>query len=464
MSKLQSLYDKSPYWLQHLLLNVQAYRIHCQRYGAQFESVFEELLTSQWLSREEIEKYQIARLKNLLDHAYESVPFYRKRYDEHGVSPKDIKDLRDLSKLPLLTREDVRNAGSSLVSSRVAKSDLVHGHTSGTTGSPLDFYWDKNTCVYTNAVDWRQKFWGGVSYGDPIALFLGRTIVATSKATPPFWQLDRLHNMLWCSSFHLAEQYLPAIFNKLFAFNPVAIEGYPSTIYILARYLKAKNQFFPVKAIFTSSETLLPLQRSLIEERFVAPVFDFLGMAERVIFATQCDQQHSYHLNFEYAVNEVVDGNGDVVDNGQDGYLVGTSLVNYAMPFIRYLSNDISSINYDNCACGRMMPQLNAVTTKDEDIVVTPSGKLVSSSVLTHPFKPMDAVFESQIVQEQLDLLKIRIVRRVSYTDEDSQKLIQALKERVGNEMRIELEFVDAIARTKAGKLRWVISKVALPL
>ena len=99
-----------------------------------------------------------------------------------------------------------------------------------------------------------------------------------------------------------------------------------------------------------------------------------------------------------------------------------------------------------------------------EDIVATPEGKLISSSVLTHPFKPIGAVQESQIVQEKIDLLRIKIVRREDFSESDSDHLIAALRERLGPKMHIELEFVDNIARTQAGKFRWVISKIPLPL
>ena len=464
MSVSQTLYNLSPYWLQNILLNAYSFRIHRERYGEPFMRAMSELEKSQWYTPDQIYDYQSKRLVALVKHAYDTAPFYRKHYDNYGVSPDNIKELSDIVKLPLVSRDDIHKDGHDLISSRYSRNMLIHGHTSGTTGSPLSFYWDKQTCVYTNAVDWRQKKWAGVNYGDKIALFLGRTIVPTNKINPPFWQEDKIHNMLWMSSFHLSDKYMQHHLNKLKNYRPDALEGYPSTIYILARYLRSVDETLPVKAVFTSSETLLPIQRELIEERFKAPVFDFYGLAERVAFASQCAELHEYHLNFEYAINEIVDGKGRSVAEGDNGYLVGTSLFNYAMPFIRYKSNDITSLSSGQCKCGRHMTRFNGVTTKEEDIVVTPEGKLVSSSILTHPFKPLDAVEESQIIQDQVDSLKVRIVQREGYSKSDSVHLISALQERVGPTMRIELEFVDRIPRTKSGKLRWVISKVPLPL
>jgi len=464
MNGLQVLYAKSPYWLQHVFLNAYAFSIHLERYGGPFHRAFDELQKTQWFTKEEIEQYQLNRLQPLVRHAYYTVPFYRDKYDSHEVAPEDIKSLSDLSKLPIITAEDVRSAGKSILSVKYSKKKLIHGHTSGTTGTPLSVCWDKQTCVYNNAVDWRQKAWAGIHYGDRLALILGRTIVAADKKQPPFWQHDRIHNMLWMSAFHLSEEFLPYYYERLWQFKPKAIEGYPSTIFILARYLDRIGKTFPVKAVFVSSETLFPTQRALIEDRFEAPVYDFFGMAERVAFATQCAEAREYHLNFEYAINEVGDSNGNLLEPGKQGYLIGTSLLNYGMPLIRYKTSDITAINTARCTCGRYMPRFTGVTTKDEDIVVTPEGKLISSSILTHPFKPLDSIKESQLIQEKIDLLRVKIVPRENYTEKDSTQLINALKERVGANMRIEIELTDKIPRTNAGKLRWVISKIHLSL
>jgi len=102
------------------------------------------------------------------------------------------------------------------------------------------------------------------------------------------------------------------------------------------------------------------------------------------------------------------------------------------------------------------------VTTKAEDIITTKDGRYISSSILTHPFKPMHSIAESQIIQEDREHIRIKIVTRSSYQDKDTSYLIEEMKKRVGGDMEVEIEFVDQIPRTKAGKFRWVISKVPL--
>lgn len=462
MAKLVELYKRLPYPFQTLMLNGFAAKIHWQRYGKPFHELMEFFTKSERFSSAELAAYQDERVHALARHAYENVPYYREVFSERKLTPGDIRTVADLQKLPILTREIIRTRKADLINKSASKGDLFPGQTSGTTGSPLQFYWDLNTCRYTNALDWRQKAWGGIQYGDPMALFLGRAIVPPDRTTAPFWQKNYLHNHLWMSSFHLSEENFDAYRAKLESYRPKALEGYPSTMSILARLFDSRGMVFPVKAVFTSSETLLPVQRELIERVFQCKVFDFLGMAERVIFATQCNEHNGYHLNTEFAVTEIVDSEGEALPRSRPGYICGTSLTNYAMPFLRYRTSDVSMLEQAPCPCGRTLPLLHGVTTKDEDIVTTPEGKFISSSILTHPFKPLRTIRESQVIQESLDLLVIKLVCLPEYSEADSEQLIASLRERVGPTMRIQVEKVFEIPRGPNGKFRWVISRVPL--
>jgi phenylacetate-CoA ligase len=459
---LQRMYNISPQGIQTMMLNAYALKVHSERYGAKFRDIQAELNRTQYFNPKQIDDYQNTRLKRLIHHAYSTVPYYRELFNRIRLKPEDIKTKNDLSKIPVLTRDDVRTNLPKLLSTAFKQRDLVLGHTSGTTGSPLEFYWDINTCVYTNGVDWRQKQWAGVKYGDPIAVLLGRMIVPTSSTKPPFWRMNYLHNQLWFSSFHMTIENLKHYLDKLIKFKPAAIEGYPSTVYILARYMVANGFSLPLTAVFTSSETLYPVQREVIEKAFGCKVFDFYGLAERVLFATECEAHSGRHLNFEYGLTEIVDGTDHPVKNGKMGVVVSTSLQNLGMPFIRYKTSDVSQIRNQFCSCGRHMLLLDDITTKAEDIVVTPDGRMISPSVLTHPFKPMHNIEKSQIIQEEMNHIIIKIVKRPGYSENDTQTLLASFKERVGNDMDIMIEFVDDIPTTKSGKFRWVISKVPL--
>jgi phenylacetate-CoA ligase len=439
-----------------------AARIHLERYGAGFRRQLEELEASQWLSHDELAEYQNRKLRALVLHAYETVPYYRRVMIERKLTPADIKNQEDLRKLPILTRSDVRKYENELLSSAHRKKRLVHGHTSGTTGSPLEFYWDRQMCVFNNAAFWRQARWAGLNCGDKFAVALGRVVTPTTQKEPPFWRMNYLHNQLWISSFHLNEENLCHYIRKLERFRPLALECYPSTAYIIAKYLESRGETFPLRAVITSSETLFAFQRETIENSFSCRIYDYYGLAERVVFATECDRHEGRHLNMEYGICEILDSDDIPVEDGEEGYIVGTSLHNYAMPFIRYKTSDISAVKKEPCSCGRKLPLIKDITTKAEDIIVTPTGAFVSPSILTHPFKPLKTIRMSQIIQDRTDHILIRVVTEPEFSSSDADLLLMEFRKRVGLEIQVELEKVSEIPRTSAGKFKWVISEIPM--
>jgi phenylacetate-CoA ligase len=460
---LSRLYDHAPVWVQNLFLSAYGVLLHRERYGGRY-SEFEKLLSQLERARpEEIGQYQDERLRAVVEHAYANVPYYRRQFDSLGLKPRDISGRADLHKLPLLTRKDVLENLDDLRSRAFKKGDLRLGHTSGTTGSPLEIYYDSNVVHVTYAVMDRQYRWAGARLGrggDRIAVLRGNVVVPVRQKKPPFWRLNRYYNQLLFSSFHLSPEHLPKYVAELERFRPRVVDGYPSTVFVLARYLLSIDRTFPVHAVITSSETLFDFQREAIEKAFACRVFDYYAAAERVVFATECEQHTGHHLSSEYGIVEVVDDAGRALPAGQSGKLVGTSLHNLGMPMLRYLTTDITSIRTQDCGCGRSLPLMDDVSTKAEDILALADGRMISPSVLTHPFKPMHCVEQSQIVQEDYDRLVIRILPNAAYTVADGEHLVREFKARLGEDMRIEVELVESFERTRAGKFKWVVSKV----
>ena len=142
--------------------------------------------------------------------------------------------------------------------------------------------------------------------------------------------------------------------------------------------------------------------------------------------------------------------------------MVATSLHNRAMPLIRYVTNDMSAIQPAQCACGRGLPLMDDVTTKAEDSLTLADGRIISPSVLTHPFKPLTTIEESQIVQEDFNTVVVKIVPSSDFTEADETALVHGLQERLGNDVSIRVERVTNLERTKSGKFKWVISRVSL--
>ncbi len=453
-------YRRSPVPIQTILLNLKALELYFERYGRKFWRRYKEFDVRQWHSLVEIQAYQDAQLQRLVRHAYETVPYYHDLMHARRLAPDDIKTTADLPKLPVLTKDDIRHHRRRLISTRYPKYLLRHGHTSGTTGSPLDFYYDINTCVVHHVADWRYKFGAGLAYGEPYASLLGRVIVPIEWQRPPFWRHNYINNQLFLSSFHLKRQHLPYYFDALLKSNIRTLEAYPSTAYILALYLLETGQTFPLKSVLTSSETLFDHQRQAIETAFSCKVFDAYGMAERTVFSTECHHHQGLHLNLDYGVVEFLGADDCPTPPGRLAKIVATGLHNFAMPLIRYVTSDASALKTGPCDCGRGFPLMESVTTKWESIVTLPDGRLVSPSVLTHPFKPMHNIAESQIVQERTDELIVKVVRRPGYSHHDEQALLAGFNERLGDQVQVRVVYVDAIPRTDNAKFRWVISKI----
>ena len=454
------IYQASPNWLQTFLLNAYAGRLRLRRSGRQFRAISTEWDRSERWPPDRLREFQDARVRGLVQYAYERVPFYRRHWDEHGVRVSQVQGVADLAQLPVVTKTHVRAAGDDMLRD-ASRNGLFHGHTSGTTGSPLSLWYDRDMLVINNVAHWRQRRWGGCEPGDWCALLLGRVVVPPDRRDPPFWRVDYAEHHLWCSSFHLSEENLHLYVRELRARGIRFIEGYPSTLFILARHLQRQGTTLPMTAVFTSSETLHAVQREAISQAFTAPVFDFYGSAERVIFAGECAQHAGKHLFDEYGVTEVTDEAGNPVAAGGRGLLTGTSLWNHGMPMIRYQSSDVTRLMSEPCACGRTLGRMADITTKAEDIVITPDGRFISPSVLTHPFKPFDQIIKSQVVQDAADHVTVSIVAGASFTPDHRAQLEHGLRARLGDRMRVDTLLVDEIPSEKSGKFRWVVCRVA---
>ena len=151
----------------------------------------------------------------------------------------------------------------------------------------------------------------------------------------PLWKIDRVRNFLYLSAYHISEDNVELYVRKLREWKVKFLRGYPSSLYLLAKHMAAKSlSIDPPKAILTASETLLPHYRTMIEDTFGAPVFDWYGLGEPAITIMECEAHEGMHVNMEYGVCELLP---DPDLPGDQRRIVGTSLHNDAMPLIRYV-------------------------------------------------------------------------------------------------------------------------------
>lgn len=464
-SRLKPLYDQLPAALQNLALTAVSARLHQERYGGDFATRKAFLEKSQWFGEDQLHAYQSEQLQAIIRYAHAKVPYYTRLMHEHGIAPADIRTPEDLAGFPLLTKDDIKRNFNDLLSTDFSLATVAKGHTSGTTGSPLEICYDPGVMRMNYAMLDRQYSWAHTklaAFGDRVAVIRGNVVVPLNQRKPPFWRINYLHRQLLLSSFHLTPENINAYIAELRRFRPKVLDGYPSTVYVLAKHLRNIGATLPLHAVLTSSETLFDFQRETIEASFQCRVFDYFGAAERVVFAAECDHHEGHHLASEFGISEILDGDGKAVSAGMLGKLVATTLHNRAMPLIRYVTNDMTALRAGRCSCGRALPLIDDVATKAEDLLTLRDGRLISPSVLTHPFKPLTSIAASQVVQEDLDTVVVKVVPTAQFSAQDEQQLIAGLTERLGANVTVRVERVTELERTRSGKFKWVISKVRL--
>ena len=461
---LKNIYHHSPPLIQDIMVTGYGFKIYRREYGKNFDKTLKEFIDRQWYSREQLKQYQEERLRLLIKHAYENVPYYNGVMKDRKLKPDDIANIEDLPKLPLLTRETIKERLDDLLDKNANKSRLPSGGTNGTTGSPLKLYWDNRACLIKNVVDWRQKQVAGIAPGDKIAFVLGREVVPTKRKKPPFWRHNWIFNHLYFSTYHFSTKTAPSYIDELIAFKPKAIEGYPSSLSLFAKYLNDTNTTYPLKAAFCSSEPLLSHQRQMIEKAFACKVYDFYGMAERVIFATECEYRLGKHINSDYGIVEIQNKDSTATEIGQKGRIISTALHSFAMPLIRYQTSDITALLPEDCPCGRGFPLMENVTVRDVEILTTKDGRFIIPAIISGMYDHLTGIGELQFVQEDRDLIVLNLVKSPTYSESDSKHLLDEMKRIMGNDMNFEIKLVDHIPRTAGGKYRWIISKVPLEI
>ena len=290
-------------------------------YTGNFWRYYRLLNKSQWWSRARLEEYQLQQLNRLLNHAYENVPYYRRVFDELGLKPKDIQDTRDLQKLPYLTKEIIRSNPDDFRARNYPESRLERVRTGGSTGTPLSFYYERGV---TRAIEWAfiKSLWDRIDYH-----FADKCIVLRGLSLGPdrLWQPTFFGRWLTLSSYRMTDQYLPRYVKKIRQYRPRFIQGYPSSITILARHMKARKvePFRSLRAVICASENLYPEQKKLFEDVFQCRVYSFYGLTERVALAGACEHSDHYHVAPEYGVLELAGPDGREVKGDGRGVIVG---------------------------------------------------------------------------------------------------------------------------------------------
>lgn len=417
---------------------------------------------SQYWEKDKLEAFQLAQMKQLLAHASCHVPYYKRLFKKISFSPEKLRTLEEVKQIPLMDKATVRDNFTDLIATNVPKRLRAHFTTGGSTGEPLGFYFEKaRSDLAERAFVLRSWSWAGYRHGYRMVQLKGR-VVPRGK----IYEFNKQENILYLSSYLMNEQNMSKYIDLIRDFDPLYFHVYPSTIELLAKYMKGNNvaPFAKVKAILCASENIYPFQRMLIEQVLNARVFGHYGLAEHVATASECEKCNQYHLIPEHSFNFLVDDKGqEVTRKGQSGEIVGTYFYNYVMPFINYRTGDIATLSSkDSCECGRHFRLLEKIDGRTVDLVRLSDGTKIPAYILicAQHFKALDHIIKIQMIQEQQGKIILRIVKDAEYTDVDEREIAVNILDSVNGKIKLYFEYVTNIQTTERGKHRLFVNKL----
>lgn len=386
------------------------------------------------ISEDELEKLQLKRLQEVVKRAYENVPYYKKRFDDEGIKPEDIKTLDDIQKLPLTTKDDLR-AAYPFGMFAVPRQEIVEVHTSsGTTGKPtVSGYTRQDLEIWSevmargltmfglNEDDLIQNTHGyglftggfGVHYG---AQKIGATVIPISTG-----QTRR--------QIEIMKDFGTTVL--------IVTPSYGLYLAEVAEEEGLKQEDLNLKSIGFGAEMWTEEMRQELQKRFNAPAYNIYGLTEIMGpgVALECSEQDGLHVMEDHFYPEIIDSETmDVLEDGEKGELVITTLSRHGMPIIRFRTKDVTSLRRGKCACGRTHVKMERITGRTDDMLKI-RGVAVFPSQIEKALLKMDGIephYQIIVTRPQhLDEMEVQV--------ETSPKLFSdEVKELVGIKKKIE--------------------------
>jgi phenylacetate-CoA ligase len=405
---------------------------------------------AQWLEREVLHQRRDESVRQLVATAYREVPFYQRLFQGAGVKPSDVRTARDLVRLPMVTKDDLRD---SVVPITRTTGQRTHAAcSSGSTGRPFCIQEDAYTAGWHRASFLLAAEWSGWAVGERL-LQLGMTL----PRGPTKLIKDRLFRTHYASAYDLSDPALDAHLEVVGALGIRHLWGYPGALYLLAKRAAAAGWNTPMKGIMNWGDTLYQSHRSTIETVFGAPVFDVYGCAEGAQIAAQCGASR-YHQHSLDVIVEYVDDDGYPIGDKAANLLI-TRLHPGATPLIRYRIGDLGTHGGDApCDCGRGFDVMESIQGRAADIITTPSGNRLIVHFFTGILEHFPEVDTFQVVQSTEDEIELRIVPRAEFPPATAERIRDAIERRGASDLHVEVSLVETIPLTPGGKRRFVLS------
>ncbi|HTK90846.1 MAG TPA: hypothetical protein VL948_11380 [Verrucomicrobiae bacterium] len=421
------------------------------------------LAERQWWRPEVLRAHAETKLRALVEHAARHVPYYRDLFSAAGLDPGDVRTLEDLARIPLTTKQELRPAFPQRTTAEnlpVARQRRMM--TSGSTGVPLEFYWDRAALPIMGGTEWFWLGWAGTASWHTRLLITSPAYFYDQLTPPrPFHRLATGVVLGERTARLPANEATPARFRALVAEvgrrGPYYIRGYPGSLASLAAGLAADGAPLAAapRVIGAFAETLTPANARHLEDVFGCPVVNYYSAWEVPQIAQTCpDNPGMLHVN-ERVIARVVGPDGRDVGTGEWGRLVVTDLANFVMPFINYTVGD-AAISGGLCPCGRGLPTIARLEGRDTEIIETPDGRVIAAGalgqLLTFVVGIMPYVWEYQAVHAAPTSVRLLVVPTARFSEAFRATVERAVQDFLGPAMRVTVEPVSAIPLEPSGK------------
>ena len=430
------------------------------------KTMLAQLRQTQWLAPQQIAEIQELKMRRLIRHAYQHVPYYTAAMDAAGIRPEEIQSLDDLQKMPMLGKSDVReHLYFDLFSDLHNKQEMLKINTSGSTGVPFVTYAEKTQLEMRFASTWRSMEWTGWRLGDPCARLWHQTLGMSLTQIAREYIDAFFQRRLFIPAYEMRESNIREMVTKLAQHKPVLIDGYAESFNFLAHYLQKHDapDFHP-KAVMSSAQVMPEQVRAVIQDKFKTKVFDKYGSREFSGIAYECAQQDGHHIMAESYIVEILK-DGKPAQPGEIGEVVVTDLNNFCVPLIRYRIGDLAMAmdNSKPCACGRGLPRIGQIIGRSQGMIVCANGTWLPSTFFAHLFKDYDYIVRQfQIVQKERGAFDLKVVKADQFSEKGMQEIVTVLRKFTGDDTRIEVVYVDEIPLVRTGKRTNTVSHLNL--
>lgn len=445
------LYQRLPFPVKNFIAGINGLKLNYWRKKDRKKIVAELIKRESWTPAE-YKEWQNKALRDMLQHARTNVPYYRQYWDNNPAI-----DFLDLNNWPILEKQTVRNNPQLFIAETHKKKKLFKINTSGTTGKPMTFLFDRDALSLWYAMYQRRlREWNGVNENDRCATIAGQLICPIEQNKPPYWVYNKPMHQIYLSSYHITKDTVKDYIKAITDFGTEYMMGYVSSIYNIAgEGLKQNIKMPKLKLVVTNAEPLLEHQKEVISKAFSCPVLQSYSGCEFAFGGCE-DLSGRIYLWPEAGIMEVQDAEGNINKYGKGEFII-TGLVSRVMPLIRYRVGDTGEVKPAD-ASGRNVDYVSEVTGRTDDLIVTPEGKLVGR--LDPVFKGDFKIKEAQIIQEDITNIKVLVVPDEGYSEYEENEILQRLRDRVGSLAQLRVELTDRIPRGANGKFKAVVSLV----